>query len=384
MQLRLRKLSLALALVIVLAACQSTPATPAAPAGTDGTPVPLGLAIAPTLPNPTAAYHLNGLPGHPVKLALQVSSVGSSGSKPTVELDNVSVADFAVSGLPLTLDQDAAPKAINVECTPKAGTPVEGTIHFKLNGVRLERAVRVVCSAAGEAVGLYRPKTAQFFLRYTNVGAGGVNLDFAYGQPGDLPVVGDWNGDGVDTIGVFRPTTREFILSDENKTPTAPAYSFIFGETGDLPIAGDWDGDGKDSVGLYRPSTAQFFLRNDLSIGGADFIMLFGQKGDQPTAGDWDGDGKDTPAVYRAGQGVFYVKANCNDCAAELGGSLLDPTQGVLPVVGDWSGDGKTDMGRYNPARAQFELTIVPEPRQFMELVLGEGTDIPLSGKWVK
>jgi len=30
---------------------------------------------------------------------------------------------------------------------------------------------------------------------------------FALGGPGDLPVAGDWTGDGVDKPGVYRPGT---------------------------------------------------------------------------------------------------------------------------------------------------------------------------------
>lgn len=31
-----------------------------------------------------------------------------------------------------------------------------------------------------------------------------LGVAFTYGRAGDLPIVGDWNGDGVDTLGVVR------------------------------------------------------------------------------------------------------------------------------------------------------------------------------------
>jgi hypothetical protein len=31
---------------------------------------------------------------------------------------------------------------------------------------------------------------------------------------------------------------------------------FQYGEAGDLPVVGDWDGDGRDDVGLYRRSNS--------------------------------------------------------------------------------------------------------------------------------
>lgn len=42
-----------------------------------------------------------------------------------------------------------------------------------------------------------------YSLKNTNP-AGNADLVFIYGSTGDLPVTGDWNGDGVDNIGTYR------------------------------------------------------------------------------------------------------------------------------------------------------------------------------------
>ena len=36
----------------------------------------------------------------------------------------------------------------------------------------------------------------------------------------------------------------------------------VFGSKDDVPLAGDWDGDGTWSVGVYRKSDSTFVLRN--------------------------------------------------------------------------------------------------------------------------
>jgi hypothetical protein len=65
--------------------------------------------------------------------------------------------------------------------------------------------------------------------------------------PGCVPIVGDWNGDGVDTIGVFVPANffgvPTFAMNNVNANLTGSVdLQFAFAADGDLPIAGDWDG----------------------------------------------------------------------------------------------------------------------------------------------
>jgi hypothetical protein len=60
-----------------------------------------------------------------------------------------------------------------------------------------------------------------------------------YGNPGDLPITGDWNNDGIDTIGVYR--NGQFMLRNANTIGFADTI-FALGINGDMPIAGDWDG----------------------------------------------------------------------------------------------------------------------------------------------
>jgi hypothetical protein len=62
-----------------------------------------------------------------------------------------------------------------------------------------------------------------------------------FGLTGDLPVAGDWNGDGKAEIGVFRPSTHIFYLDySGNRAWGAGDVSANFGLTGDLPVAASW------------------------------------------------------------------------------------------------------------------------------------------------
>ena len=100
----------------------------------------------------------------------------------------------------------------------------------------------------------------------------------------------------IDTIGLVRGDT--WLLRNSN-TPGGADMIFYFGDVlaGDIPITGDWDGDGDDTAGLVRGNT--WLLRNQNSSGPPtlNFDYGIGIPGDWPVPNDWDADGDDTPGV---------------------------------------------------------------------------------------
>ena len=58
-----------------------------------------------------------------------------------------------------------------------------------------------------------------------------------YGIPGDTPVLGDWNGDGMTDLGIFRDG---FFLLRTSLTAGVDDFVIKYGTTGDLPLAGRW------------------------------------------------------------------------------------------------------------------------------------------------
>lgn len=162
-----------------------------------------------------------------------------------------------------------------------------------------------------KTLGLYRRSDGFVYLRNSNT-QGVANITFFFGNPGDIPLAGDFDGDGVDTVSLYRPSQQRFYIINELGQDGgglgAADYSFMFGSPGDVPFVGDFDGDGTDTVGVYRPSTGRVFITNSLSTSAADLDFVFGNPGDRIVAGDWNGDGRDTVAVYRPKSGLFYLK----------------------------------------------------------------------------
>jgi hypothetical protein len=189
--------------------------------------------------------------------------------------------------------------------------------------------------------GLYRQSDGFVYLRNSN-SQGIADISFYFGNPGDLPLAGDFNGDGCDTLSIYRPSQARFYimntLGEDDGGLGAADYSFLFGNVGDKPVVGDWDGDGIAEIGLHRETTGFFYYRNTLTSGIADGQFFFGDPGDRFVAGDWGVvDGVDTPAVFRPSNTTFYFRNTL--------------TQGNADSQFTWSGAGANWMpvsGKFN------------------------------------
>jgi hypothetical protein len=146
-------------------------------------------------------------------------------------------------------------------------------------------------------IGVFRPSTGQWYIDLDgNKNWSGCGPDACwgiFGSPGDLPVSGDWNGDGITNIGVFR--NGAWYL-DANGSGAWDAGDIAisagkFGSPNDIPITGDWNNTGTTKIGVYRPSTRMWYLDNGGGVWsgcGIDICSeIFGAPGDLPVGGVW-------------------------------------------------------------------------------------------------
>jgi hypothetical protein len=68
------------------------------------------------------------------------------------------------------------------------------------------------------------------------------------------------------SVGIVDTSTGEWYLIDLAGNTTR----FFYGDPGDLPMVGDWDCDGDETPGLYRQSDGFVYLRNTNTQGAAD------------------------------------------------------------------------------------------------------------------
>ena len=173
-----------------------------------------------------------------------------------------------------------------------------------------------------------------------------LNVD-SFGQIGDLPVAGDWDGSGVKRIGVFR---NGYWLLDINGNGVFDAgdKTVAFGQAGDLPVLGDWNGTGRIKLGLFRQGSFILDLSGHLSgvaTGLSDLTFPFGLPGDLPVAMDWNQSGTTKVGVFRSGS--WLVDYNGDYIFNSLDKTYTFGQAGDLPVIGDWASSGVLKIGVY-------------------------------------
>ena len=165
------------------------------------------------------------------------------------------------------------------------------------------------------------------------------------GTPLGQPVTGDWDGDGRFNVGQRGVPASTFALQTPSGTRSIP-----YGVPSDRAIAGDWNGDGLWQVGVWRPTTATFYLRGPL--GYATRVRL-GEADDVPVAGDWNGDRRTDVGVFDPLSTVWTLRYVARDGSVRVI-SVRFGRVGGRPVVGDWDGNGRTDLGTWSPWSGVF------------------------------
>jgi subtilisin-like proprotein convertase family protein len=143
---------------------------------------------------------------------------------------------------------------------------------------------------------------------------------------GALPVAGNFdnNADNGDEIGLYN--AGRWALDTNHNFVIDAADTFITNNLFGHPIVGDFDGDGLDDLAVFNNNLFSFNLANDTLTDAADATMIWGYPGvlDRPVAADMDQDGIDdiglwvprTSASLPRGIAEWYFKLS-NDFTAD-------------------------------------------------------------------
>ena len=253
--------------------------------------------------------------------------------------------------------------------------------------------------------GVYDPGVDRFIPNFS--GPGGF-------VAGDIPVTGDWTGDGHAKVGIYRSSTGTWYL-DANNNGVFDDGDLTYqygGLTGDLPFVGNWNSvqgisGPKDCVGIYRPQGSVWLL--DLNCNGSyegtpndAFFPFGGIPGDVPVVGNWTGSTtrvgvvrKYAPGGVPQGQPFFWVYDSA-DANAGSAATTHQPAPnpfafgglaGDVFITGDWNNTGIAKAGVFRGAAGvqPFEWVLDANGRHAPDLVFnlyGVQGDTAITGKW--
>jgi uncharacterized protein (DUF2141 family) len=397
-----------------------------------------------TLPNETAPYvgvvGCSGTAGGAGTCTVSLQTNGGTVNNVTITPATTSGgAWFTVNGLttPIvgqTINNTPTILTIVANSTNLAPRTYIGSITVSAagaNGSLVIPVSMVVLPLNPFSVGIYRSGLWLLDSNFNHVFDGGDIVTAFGGLPGDIPVVGDWNGDGRSKIGIYRGGTW---LLDYNgngvwDTPGGGDRQYQFGGLpGDIPVVGDWNGTGFSKIGIFRSgyywildtTGAGTFIAAGTGVTNASTTFAFGgTQGctapppgmyatllpagfcDIPVVGDWDSDGTTKVGVVRAagsspnflwildtfGQKAFIAAGTGVTNASTV--FAFGGIQGDLPVVGDWTNNGASKVGvfRYGYFWVLDTTANLPTPTAAGDTLLafpygGIAGDMPVAGRW--
>jgi Divergent InlB B-repeat domain/FG-GAP-like repeat len=209
-------------------------------------------------------------------------------------------------------------------------------------------------------IALYRPWTGQWFTPGQPARQ--------WGSPGDIPVPADYNGDGITDLAVFRqsgPSGVWYIFGD----PAPRAW----GARGDVPVPGDYDGDGLADLAIFRPSTGAWRIQR--SATGQTVVGSLGVAGDIPVVADFDGDRDIDLAVFRPSTGFWYITLSAGGTYSRQFG-----LPGDIPVPLDVTGDGRAELRIWRPATGTW-FSFNRSSSQISSQAYGLPGDVPVTAR---
>ena len=186
-------------------------------------------------------------------------------------------------------------------------------------------------------VSVYRPAAGNWYL-YPSQSA------IQFGTSTDIPVPGDYNGDGVTDRAFWRPADGCWYVHP-SLTPTQ------FGLDGDIPVPADYNSDGVIERAVWRPSTGNWYIYPSFTP------TQFGLNGDIPVPADYDGNGTAERAVYRPSTGNWYIYPSFTPIQFGLNGDM--------PVPADYNGDGTTERAVWRPGTGNWYVYPSFTPTQY-------------------
>ena len=163
--------------------------------------------------------------------------------------------------------------AVTLKATPDAGFTFAGwtggctgTADCKITLSSNTTVTANFVNSLSDRIGIYRPSTGEWFLDRNGNGRWDDADTHAetFGESSGVPVVGDWDGSGKTKVGLFVPETSQWFLDHNGNGIWEDCGVDVcvksFGQPTDLPAVGQWTTTSGDSIGVFRPSEKKWYL----------------------------------------------------------------------------------------------------------------------------
>ena len=140
---------------------------------------------------------------------------------------------------------------------------------------------------------VWRPSNGVWYIKGRegdkNLGISKMNIALQCGVNGDVPVPGDYFGDGIVRLAVWRPSNGVWYIKGTDIADWGFSTGNVAvqcGVSGDIPVPYDFFGEGKLRIAVYRPSNGHWYIKghgmNDWDSSTGNMVYYKGLKNQKP------------------------------------------------------------------------------------------------------